>query len=81
MIRCDTVNVGKRFPRVTLQFVDTPKNRRRKKREEPVLPFDVTQEIDPALADELRRSTEPTLTQGDFDDITVVLPGSTDKKR
>jgi hypothetical protein len=64
-----------------LQFVDTPKNRRRKKREEPVLPFDVTQEIDPALADELRRSTEPTLTQGDFDDITVVLPGSTDKKR
>ena len=39
-----------------------------------MLPFDVTQEIDPALADELRRTTEPTLTQVDFDDITVVLP-------
>ena len=38
------------------------------------LPFDVTQEIDPALADQLRRTGEPTLTQGDFDDITVVLP-------
>ena len=58
-----------------------PKNRRPRKREEPALPFDVTQEIDPALADELRRSSEPTLTQGDFDDITVVLPGSQDKKR
>ena len=38
------------------------------------LPFDATQEIDPALADQLRRTTEPTLTQVDFDDITVVLP-------
>lgn len=38
------------------------------------LPFDATQEIDPALADQLRRTSEPTLTQGDFDDITVVLP-------
>jgi len=61
--------------------VDTPKNRRRKKHEEPALPFDVTQEIDPALAEELRRSAEPTLTQGDFADITVVLPGSSGKKR
>lgn len=41
---------------------------------EPALPFDVTQEIDPALAEELRRTSEPTLTQADFDDVTVVLP-------
>jgi hypothetical protein len=38
------------------------------------LPFDVTQEIDPSLADQLRRSSEATLTQVDFEDITVVLP-------
>jgi hypothetical protein len=38
------------------------------------LPFDVTQEIDPTLADQLRRSSESTLTQVDFEDITVVLP-------
>lgn len=43
-------------------------------RDEPALPFDVTQEIDPALADELRRTSEPTLTQADFDDVTIVLP-------
>jgi len=43
-------------------------------RDGPALPFDVTQEIDPALADELRRTSEPTLTQTDFDDITIVLP-------
>ncbi len=43
-------------------------------RDEPALPFDVTQEIDPALADELRRTSEPTLTQTDFDDVTIVLP-------
>ena len=46
----------------------------RGERESPALPFDVTQEIDPALADQLRRSHEPTLTQTDFEDITVVLP-------
>lgn len=46
----------------------------RKDREESALPFDVTQEIDPSLADQLRRTSEPTLTQGDFEDITVVLP-------
>ena len=44
------------------------------RRDEPALPFDVTQEIDPALADELRRTSEPTLTQADFDDVTIVLP-------
>jgi hypothetical protein len=38
------------------------------------LAFDVTQEIDPTLADQLRRSAEPTLTQAEFDDITVALP-------
>ena len=47
---------------------------RRDEREDSALPFDVTQEIDPSLADQLRRTSEPTLTQGDFDDITVVLP-------
>lgn len=43
-------------------------------RDDSALPFDVTQEIDPALADQLLRSSEPTLTQVDFEDITVVLP-------
>jgi hypothetical protein len=38
------------------------------------LPFDVTQEIDPALADEVRQRGEQTLTQTDFDEITLVLP-------
>jgi hypothetical protein len=47
---------------------------RRNDRDESTLPFDVTQEIDPSLADQLRRTSEPTLTQGDFEDITVVLP-------
>ena len=41
--------------------------------ESPALPFDVTQEIDPALVEDLRR-TETTLTQTDFDEITLVLP-------
>jgi hypothetical protein len=43
-------------------------------RDDSTLPFDVTQEIDPALADQLLRSSEPTLTQVDFEDINVVLP-------
>lgn len=51
----------------------TPK--KREPRNEPTLPFDVTQEIDPALVDDLRRN-EPTLTQTDFDEITLVLPES-----
>lgn len=43
---------------------------------EPALPFDVTQEIDPALVEELEsdRSIEPTLTQADFEGVTLVLP-------
>ena len=50
------------------------KTPRRNDGREANLPFDVTQEIDPALADQLRRNSEPTLTQVDFDDVTVVLP-------
>jgi len=52
----------------------TPKKSRRDGRKESALPFDVTQDIDPALAEDLRRFSEPTLTQTDFDDITLVLP-------
>jgi hypothetical protein len=50
-----------------------PKNPRRERNDSP-LPFDVTQEIDPELVEEVRRGNEPTLTQTDFDDITLVLP-------
>jgi hypothetical protein len=50
------------------------KIRRNERENAPALPFDVTQEIDPSLAEELRRTGEPTLTQVDFDDITIVLP-------
>jgi hypothetical protein len=50
-----------------------PRKPRREQRDEPALPFDVTQEIDASLAEELR-TREPTLTQGDFDDATLVLP-------
>ena len=51
-----------------------PKKSRRDGRNAAPLPFDVTQDIDPALAEDLRRFSEPTLTQTDFDDITLVLP-------
>jgi hypothetical protein len=47
---------------------------RRDERDDSTLQFDVTQEIDPALAEQLLRSSEPTLTQIDFEDITIVLP-------
>ena len=50
-----------------------PKKSRRDEGNGAALPFDVTQEIDPALADELRHG-EQTLTQTDFDEITLVLP-------
>ena len=43
-------------------------------RSEPPLPFDVTQEIDPTLVEDLRPTAEPTLTQLDFEEITLVLP-------
>ena len=45
-----------------------------KRSESPPLPFDVTQEIDPALVADLRPAAEPTLTQADFEEITLVLP-------
>jgi len=48
--------------------MNAPKKNRRSQRDEP-LAFDVTQDIDPALADEVRRSHETTLTQVDFDDL------------
>ena len=51
-----------------------PKKPRRELRNESPLPFDVTQEIDPALVEDVRRGNEATLTQTDFDDITLVLP-------
>ena len=54
----------------------TSKRSPRDVRNESTLPFDETQEIDPVLAEELRRVSEPTLTQIDFDDITLVLPVS-----
>jgi hypothetical protein len=50
------------------------KTPRRDDGKEANLPFDVTQEIDASIADQLRRGSEPTLTQVDFEDITVVLP-------
>jgi hypothetical protein len=48
--------------------------KKREQRNEPALPFDVTQEIDPALVEDLRRGHETTLTEADFDEITLVLP-------
>ena len=51
-----------------------PRKLRREQRDEPLLQLDVTQEIDDSLADELLRTSEPTLTQGDFEDVTLVLP-------
>jgi hypothetical protein len=50
------------------------KNPRRDDGKETTLPFDVTQEIDSSLAEQLKRGSERTLTQVDFEDITVVLP-------
>jgi hypothetical protein len=54
----------------------TPRKPRREQRDEPALPFDATQEIDASLADELHRTREPTLTQTDFEEVTLVLPES-----
>ena len=52
---------------------------RLKRDEAPPLPLDVTQEIDPALVEEMLLSGEPTATertwtQADFDEITLELP-------
>ena len=46
----------------------------RQRAHDEALPFDETQEIDAALVGDLSKGLEPTLTQVDFDDITVVLP-------
>jgi hypothetical protein len=54
--------------------MSTPRRNRRGNDDEPTLAFDVTQDIDPALVDPLRRTNEPTLTQVDFDELTVELP-------
>lgn len=51
--------------------VKTP---RRNDGKEANLPFDATQEIDSTIGDQFRRNSEATLTQVDFEDITVVLP-------
>jgi hypothetical protein len=59
----------------------TAPKRSRHARDESVLAFDVTQDIDPALADQLRRSTEPTLTQADFDDLLVEPPDAPKQQR
>jgi hypothetical protein len=61
--------------------MNTPKRNRRSDRDESTLAFDVTQEIDPALADLLRRGSEPTLTQVDFDDLTIELPQVPSQRR
>jgi hypothetical protein len=42
--------------------------------EQPALPFDVTQEIDPVFSDLLQRNAEPTLTESDFESLTPDLP-------
>ena len=52
----------------------TPRKLRRERPDEPALPFDVTQEIDASLVDELRRTGEPTLAQDEFEDIALVVP-------
>ena len=63
------------FRRSTLRnWWMSPKKGRPDPRNEPALPFDVTQEIDPALVADLRRGDEATLTQTDFEEITLVLP-------
>jgi hypothetical protein len=39
----------------------------------PELAFDITQEIDPALADLLRSRSEPTLADTDFGDVEIEI--------
>jgi hypothetical protein len=61
--------------------MNAPKRKGRRDRVEPPLAFDVTQDIDPALVDPLRRTHEPTLTQIDFDELTVELPKAPTPRR
>jgi hypothetical protein len=51
----------------------TPRSRARRF-DEPTLPFDATQEIDPAFAEFLERPSEPTLTETDFAELAPDLP-------
>jgi hypothetical protein len=53
-------------------MIDSP----RKKSAPPSLPgfdFELTQEIDPLLADIARSTNEPTLSQIDFEDVEIAL--------
>ena len=78
----DTVNAGVLhgtvgFHDITLRNLNLMASRKSpsgNRDESTSLPFDVTQEIDPALVEDLRRGGEPTLTQTDFEEITLVLP-------
>jgi hypothetical protein len=51
-----------------------PRKPKRREPDELGLQFDITQEIEPELVDEQVRGSEPTLSQVDFEDITVALP-------
>lgn len=42
----------------------------------PELAFDLTQEIDPALAELLRSRNEPTLADSDFNDVEIEIAPS-----
>jgi hypothetical protein len=76
----DTVNVVSACENCRLPSVQkrdrgmASKKIQRDDRQESNLAFDVTQEIDPSLVEQLRRTSESTLTQVDFEDITIVLP-------
>jgi len=48
--------------------------KRDRPRDEAALSFEVTQEIDPAFAELLRKRPEPTLTEADFDALAPELP-------
>jgi hypothetical protein len=61
--------------------MSAPKRNRRGDGNDTPLAFDVTQDIDPALVDPLRRTNEPTLTQIDFDELTVELPKPPKRQR
>jgi len=61
--------------------MNAPKPKAPRESVESPLAFDVTQEIDPALVDSILRPNEPTLTQTDFDDLTVELPKQSPPRR
>jgi hypothetical protein len=61
--------------------MSAPKSKRRGERDETTLAFDVTQDIDPALVDPMWGPNEPTLTQADFDDLSVDAPKPRSPKR